>query len=522
MVEQGEDSPAPLTEATLAAAGSARSRRRRAAYTLRPGVEIRPASVGGSLVTWRPLRALEVNPPLLRLVQRLDRGWVEPDDPAEEAVFDRLCQAGLLERRAPLLDREDLPPVSVVIPVKDRAAELERCLGSLKALDYPEQQLEIIVVDDGSSDETAAVGERLGARVVTSGGVGLGPADARNRGAAVATGEVLAFIDSDCLASPAWLLELAGEFVLPGVAAVGGFVAGSGGGRTLDRYEEVMSSLNLGRRELRGGPGNDTFYLPSCNLLVRGSAFQTVGGFRAGMRVGEDVDLSWRLRAAGGMLVYLPRGVVRHEHRSRLAPFLRRRFQYGTSEGPLQLLHPSRRKRMALPLVPAAAVLLAAGALALGPAVVLPWPLLPAAGALLLCADCLGAARRWHRRGLPLGLGAPLLARLRVAGSLAYYLAYHAVRYYGWLLLGLTALRPSAGLLAAVLLLLPALVDYRVRRPELDPVRFCLCYLAEHLAYGAGVFYGCLRVRSFRSYRPVRLSPRGRRKPLSGLQAEGL
>ncbi len=67
----------------------------------------------------------------------------------------------------------------------------------------------------------------------------------------------------------------------------------------VDRYEAVMSSLSIGNRERVGNSGNDTFYLPSCNLLVRRSAFKSAGGFKDSMHVGEDVDLTWRLRDRG-------------------------------------------------------------------------------------------------------------------------------------------------------------------------------------------------------------------------------
>ena len=78
-------------------------------------------------------------------------------------------------------------------------------------------------------------------------------------------------------------------------------------------------------------------------------AFAAAGGFRAELQVGEDVDLTWRLRDAGRRIAYLPRGAVCHAHRSRLWPFMKRRFDYGTSEGLLQQLHPVRGKKMLIP-----------------------------------------------------------------------------------------------------------------------------------------------------------------------------
>src|SRR6266545_2838660 len=68
-------------------------------------------------------------------------------------------------------------------------------------------------------------------------------------------------------------------------------------------------------RKRSGSSGDDTFYLPSCNLLVRRSAFLNAGGFKDEMHVGEDVDLTWRLRDGGWTISYLPLGRVYHEHR---------------------------------------------------------------------------------------------------------------------------------------------------------------------------------------------------------------
>jgi cellulose synthase/poly-beta-1,6-N-acetylglucosamine synthase-like glycosyltransferase len=258
-----------------------------------------------------------------------------------------------------------------------------------------------------------------------------------------------------------------------------------------------MSSLSLGRRERSGQDGNDTFYLPSCNLLVRRGAFVAGGGFREELHVGEDVDLTWRLRDRGGRIVFAARGTVFHEHRSRLASFMRRRFQYGTSEGLLQVLHPARRKRLVLPWALAAGGLLALLAYLTGS-----W--LPAlAGAAVLLADTLRLRRRLQRQQVRLPLHTVLRARLRAWASLGYYVAFHLVRYYGLALLVAGLAWPRFGLLALVLALGAAAVDYRVRRPALRFPAFLGFYLAEHLAYGAGVFWGCARQRTFASYRPV-------------------
>jgi len=464
-------------------------------YRLAAGIAVEEQAQGGVLVATRPLRMVKLNPPLLRLARRLQQEAVAPATDAETAVLETLAKRGFVIREWPELAEGELPLVSIIIPVKDRAEDLRNCLGSLARLDYPAERREVIVVDDGSSDATPQVARELGAVLVASGAVGGGPAAARNKGAAVARGEILAFIDSDCTASPRWLRELLPVFSEAGTAAVGGYVDGMHQAAPLDRYEAVMSSLNLGRREMSGGAGGDTFYLPSCNLLVSREAFAAAGGFRAELQVGEDVDLTWRLRDAGRRIAYLPRGAVCHAHRSRLWPFMKRRFDYGTSEGLLQQLHPVRGKKMLIP--PMLAAILALLALALVGRSLLPLP--PAA--LLLLADALLTGRRLRRQGLALPVWKVLSARGRAAASLGYYLGYHLLRYYFVPLLLTALLFPPLGLLLLTTLLGVATVDHQVRRARLALPRFWFYYALEQLAYGSGVFMGCLRLKNFASYR---------------------
>lgn len=461
------------------------------------GVSLRATAAGRFLVAKRPLRAVRVNEPLYRLLAR--DVTVVPESPAAVRALEGLARAGYLERRgaeeAARAPRA-WPMVTVVIPVKDRAEELRRCLGSLERVRYPADLLEVIVVDDGSRDESAAVAQAFGARVVASGGRGLGPASARNWGAREARGELLAFIDSDCTASPGWLDGLAACFDDPEVAAVGGRVEGMHCATRLDRYEAKMSSLCLGGHPRSGREGDDTFYLPSCNLLVRRADFLEVGGFREGMHVGEDVDLTWRLRDRGHCILYVPRGWVYHEHRNRLGAFLRRRFEYGTSEALLHGLHPARTKKMAVPPGLAAAL-----GLALLTGLGAGWFWLPLA-ALVFAADAARARTRFAAAGISVAFVPALLARARAGASLVYYLGYHAVRYYGWPLLLASAAAPRVGLVAAAAFLWVAGVDHRVKGVGLGFPSFLAFYLGEQLAYGAGVFWGCARRRSFRSYRP--------------------
>jgi mycofactocin system glycosyltransferase len=465
-------------------------------YRLAEGISIEESSDAGFLVATRPLRMVRLNDALLGLVRRMSGGCVTPASEAERNVLETLVKRGFVERQWPKLSAlEALPSVSIVIPVKDRAEDLRTCLASIQALDYPQDRLEVVVVDDGSSDPTPEVAREFGATLIASGAVGGGPALARNRGAAIAGGEILAFIDSDCAAAADWLSDLLPAFCDEKLAAVGGWVDGMHQGSALDRYEAVMSSLNLGRRELSGGAGGDTFYLPSCNLLVRKAAFAAAGGFRTELQVGEDVDLTWRLRDAGWKIRYQPSGTVYHAHRSRPWPFMKRRFDYGTSEGLLQQLHPVRGKKMLLPPMLTAILLLPVAALLGLSLLPLPFAL------LLLLIDTALVRRRMAGQGLPLSAARILPARIRAVGSLGYYLGYHLLRYYLLPLLLGAILYPPFMPVVLGLLLGVGLVDYRVRKPGLSLPGFYCYYFLEQLSYGSGVFWGCFRMKSFASYR---------------------
>jgi len=470
-------------------------------YKLAKNVELVERDGGIFLLAKSPLSVLRLNRSLADLVGRGAGGATIEPSTTEAQVMEQLACKGFLERlQGSRRPPATLPEISIIIPVKDRAGELRRCLTSLSNLNYPQEKLQIIVVDDGSSDDSPSVARQYRALLVPSGGSGRGPAAARNVGASLASGEILAFIDSDCSASREWLNELIPSFINPAMAAVGGQVDGMCSASAVDRYESTMSSLSLGSRERTGSSGRDTFYLPSCNLLVRRSAFRSAGGFKDSMHVGEDVDLTWRLRDKGWTISYLPAGNVLHEHRSSIRSFMSRRFDYGTSEGMLQLLHPQRRKQMVIPPLLALVLMLCLATPFAGA-----WPLLLAAG--LLAVDALVVRVRFMRRRLPVGLATLLGGRLRALGSLAYYLSFHLVRYYAVPLILVALALPGfwARALPLAALVCAAGVDFAIKKPPLSFIRFCGIYLLEHIAYGGGVFWGCLRRRCFSSYRVVLL-----------------
>jgi len=484
-------------------------------YRLRDRVRLE--DLGGG--RWRalcdlPLGVVSVNAAAARLLT-LTREGVDVTALAaalsvgEERVL-KLCEyfrgKGMLDVTSTRPDPLVTPMVSVIVPTKDREAELDECLAALFALDYPRDRYEVIVVDDGSTDGTVAAAGRYPCHLVSN-DRNRGQSYSRNAGARRASGEILAFLDSDCVAESGWLRDLVPFFSWSRVAAVGGYVAGYYVSSRLDRYEQVASSLNMGERLLLGADDPGTFYVPTCNLLVRHATYDAVGGIREDLHVGEDVDLCWRLRARGDYLLYVPQGSVRHKHRNRLAAMLRRRADYGTSEAVLHVLHPNKRKRFRLTLAPAVTFVALAAAL-IGRQ---PW----------LLAACLapilwdGSRRLLHlrREGARVPVRWVWFAVLRGHLSTSYFLLFHLVRYYLLLMVAAGFALPGLWLFAAFAVLYTSVVDYSVKHPRLWYPTFLFFYLAEHAAYQAGVLVGCIQARSFRSYVPTFRRPGTRLAP---------
>lgn len=221
---------------------------------------------------------------------------------------------------------DELPFVSVVMPVKDGGATIEEQLAALSRQTYP-GRWEVVVADNGSTDGTpplvAGWVDRLPRLRVIDAGDRSGAAHARNAGAAAARGEVLVFCDADDVVEDRWLEEL--------VAATDDaeLAAGSIDSRRLN--DELLRRWRppLPDRSLPISHGFLPYAL-GANLAVRAAAFQTLGGFREDYPVGEDVELTWRAQLAGMQLAFVPGATVHYRYRSGLRALLRQYLAYGT------------------------------------------------------------------------------------------------------------------------------------------------------------------------------------------------
>ncbi len=464
-------------------------------------VSLREGPDGFFLVSRLPVRLLRVNASLFRLLRHIRdggdlSGFIDQNPGLNEAnllnTLLSLVARGYLKLDA-VSEIDNYPRVSIIIPVRDQPHDLADCLASLAELDYPSDRREIIVVDDGSKKVVPPILPSENVRIIRL-EKSQGPAAARNAGAEKASGDILAFLDADCLAGEKWLKEIVPFFRASRVGAVGGRVAGYYQKSFLDRYESTFSSLNMGNRLLLEGKSGSGFYVPTANMLVRRDIFMSTGGFQAGMRTGEDVDFCWRLRDLGHALLYVPLGTVAHRHPHRLDQMLLRRARYGTSEAPLYRAHPGKRKSLPIPFFSGLSFL----ALALALLLYYPYPLgaIPIFFGLDLWWRSLTAGK------FKIGIAFPRIAcaALRSYLSFFYFAFFHLVRYYLILLIGLGFLWLPFWIFGGMAILYVSIVDYLTKKPKLFYPVFFFFYVLEHLAYQLGVFWGCLKKGYFGSY----------------------
>ena len=407
-----------------------------------------------------------------------DAAPVGADRPAQR-LARRLVSSGAFMPR-PQAPTSAAGDVTVVIPVRDRPVQLERTLQALRGLSC-------VVVDDESADPgaTKEIAERHGATFVGL-EVNAGPSAARNAGLAAIPGgsSIVAFIDSDCVPVSGWLDPLLGHFADPLVAAVAPRIRAAGAdgadgvASAVTRYAALRSSLDLGPQAALVRPGSRVSYVPSAALLVRRDLAAGPDLFDPALRGGEDVDLVWRLVDSGWDVRYEPASSVVHEGPQTVGALLTRIAFYGSTAAPLACRHPGS---LAPAEVSGWSLAVWALTLARRPALaqaVLAWSVAILASRLVgLVRDPVAVAVRIAGAGTA-------RAALPTLGNMARAWAPACV-------LGLAFRRTRKA--AALALLLPALHDWGGGTDVVDLVPYVALHVADDVAYGAGVWTGCVR-----------------------------
>jgi glycosyltransferase involved in cell wall biosynthesis len=261
-------------------------------------------------------------------------GWTMGLTTPERQPKDSFSAVQRAFAAAPAFPLPAYPRVSVVVASFNGARTLETCLISLERLNYPDY--EIILVDDGSTDSTARIAlDHPRVRYLFQENKGLSVA--RNTGINAATGEVVAFTDSDCRADEDWLYYLIGDLL-------SGDFCGIGGHNFLPPDDSSVAAAVM---VSPGGPAHvmlndrEAEHIPGCNMAFYKWALDQIGGFDATFRkAGDDVDVCWRLQQCGYRLGFSAAGFVWHYRRSTVKAYLKQQSGYGEAEALLITKHP--------------------------------------------------------------------------------------------------------------------------------------------------------------------------------------
>ena len=205
----------------------------------------------------------------------------------------------------------EAPGVSVIVPVYNGEATIEDCLRSLLRLDRPGVGVELIVVDNGSSDGTASVLERHRERIRILHESTRGASAARNTGIRHARGDRIAFTDADCVVEPDWLVNLIPAIRDPQVGIAGGTILSR---QPCNRIEKFGERIHDHRQAIE----EESPYAITMNWASRRQVLEEVGLFDEALLRGQDVELARRIRFAGYRIVYCREAVVRHRNEATL------------------------------------------------------------------------------------------------------------------------------------------------------------------------------------------------------------
>ena len=396
--------------------------------------------------------------------------------PGQERFARTLINQGMLH---PIYEsRVDVEQIDVVIPVHNDISRVSRLLTLLR-------DFHVTIVDDASSNPA------LLAEIVSTFGQSLvrleenvGPGGARNAGLRSTSRPFVWFIDDDVIVSDALNVaaRLFCQFNDPMVSCVAPRVRGSGGHSLRDKFELRFSPLDMGARPQIVVPGGPVGYLPSACMMVRRNAVGA--GFDPTLRIGEDVDLVWRLHDQGWLVRYLADVVVTHRARTSWSAWWHQRVQYGVSSGELAKRHPGR----------------------LAPLRVDPWTLVawgtvfigrPSLGARIISVNSEALIERLEDSAdEPEHVAREVVAKgmIKSGGPLARA----AVRTFGPLIL-LFALHPK--LRRRVLALFVIGTAWRWRKTQLHPLDVPVA-IADDVAYSFGVVKGAIKSRSFATMTP--------------------
>lgn len=226
-----------------------------------------------------------------------------------------------------------MPRVSVIVPVYNGERTIGDCVESLFALSFPRDDVELLLIDNASSDTTSTILERYSDRAIILHERKRGPAAARNCGLRNATGDIVAFTDADCVVQPDWLSRIIAPLHDPGVGIVGGTILAMEPCNAVEEFGERIHDHQMAI-ECYSPP-----YAITMNWASPRSVLEKVGLFDEELLRCEDCDLAYRVVAAGYRIVHEPLAVVYHRNERSLAGLLAEGYAHGYHSIPVLKKH---------------------------------------------------------------------------------------------------------------------------------------------------------------------------------------
>ena len=430
---------------------------------------------GTGLLAGSPLTFFSVTDAGQKILDAIENNESLP--PNHTALTKRLLATGAVHPvHGGLGNADDL---TVVIPsFIANETQLERLQSLVDSL----VGIRIIVVDDSSPITVTITGAEV-LRLASN----EGPSGARNTGLAATATPFIAFVDDDTTVTAHQLLSLTSHFTDESVDAVAPRVASEPGESLVADYEQFHSPLDLGNTPSVVRPLSRVSYVPAAVLVARTHTVREMNSFDSSMRLGEDVDLIWRMVKAGKGVRYDPSVVCQHEPRSTMRALLKQRFGYGRSAASLDKKHPftaAPLRANIVMLVPALALL--SGYIFFAAALV---PLMVAWFCITL-----------RQTKIPIGTR----SKLAMTGWFSTVrLLTSAVMRAWWppvLLVGQYSLRVGAVFVFSAFV--PAMYGIMRNKPR-HTFGYIVLRILDPMAYGAGVWTGAFRDRNLRCLLPV-------------------
>lgn len=430
---------------------------------------------GNGVLAGSPLTYFGVTDAGSKILDAIETNSELPQNHAQ--LTDRLLATGAVH---PVPNSPSaLTDITVVIPALISNAEshvhLEKLVASLVGLT-------IIIVDDASPHPV----DINGAHVLRH-DTNKGPAAARNTGIAAVTTTAVACVDADVIVTSIQIATLAAYVVDSRVGAVAPRITCVDDGTFTGEFESHHSPLDLGSVPALVRPMSRVSYLPATVLVLNVQSLRTIGGFDDSIRIGEDVDLIWRLIENGIDCRYVPSIECPHRPRSSMRKMLKQRYDYGTSAALLDKRHP----RAASPLRAHALLLTMATTVLMGyiySAIIFVVPTMAYFVASL--------------RTTTIPMRTRLQLALKAIFSTTRLLARAIMRAWWPLFFLASFVSLRIGAMFTFSAFVPPLVGLMRNKPN-HPVRYFIVRILEDVAYGTGVWMGAVGTRSLRCLLPV-------------------